>query len=96
MFFFFFLELAYNICSVLTDILHSQWQNKLKRKMLLIALSNILLEHPYAYETTKQKNLICFLTSKLKIMQLQIAKQSIQKSVGINGIKLNFDCVNNE
>lgn len=76
-----FLELTHHICNVLTDILQVQWQNKLKRQMLLVVLSNILLEHDYAYETAKQKNLMCFLISKLKIMQLQLVKESIQKSV---------------
>lgn len=49
--------------------------------MLLIALSNIFLEHPVMYKTARQENLLCFIISKLKIMQLQITKQSTQKSV---------------
>lgn len=66
---------------ILIVTLHSEWHHKVKRKMLLIALSNIFLEHPNMYETARQENLLCFIISKLKIMQFQITKQSTQKSV---------------
>jgi len=61
-----------------------EWHHKLKRKMLLIALSNIFIEHPITYETAKHDNVLHFIISKLKIMQLQVTKQSNQKSVRIN------------
>jgi len=51
--------------------------------MLLITLSNIFIEHPFTYETARQENVLSFIISKLKIMQLQVTKQSNQKSVCI-------------
>lgn len=60
-----------------------EWHHKLKRKMLLITLSNIFIEHPFTYETARQENVLSFIISKLKIMQLQVTKQSNQKSVCI-------------
>lgn len=80
MLFIFILEFIHQNCNILIDTLLSEWHNKLKRKMLLIALSNIFLEHPSLYEIASQE-LLNFIISKLKILQLQIIKQSAQKSV---------------
>jgi hypothetical protein len=77
------LESALCVCKVLIETLISDWHIKKKRTMLLIALSNVLLEHPFTYETAKKENLLYFITSKLKMMLLQITKQSSQKSVCI-------------
>lgn len=52
--------------------------------MLLVTLSSIFLKHPLTYETAKQDNLVCFIISKLKYMQLQVNKDTIQKSVSKN------------
>lgn len=81
--FIFNLEFAHHICKILIDTLISEWHQKLKRKMILIALSNIFIEHPFTYEIAKQENMLCFIISKLKMMQLQITKQPNQKSVCI-------------
>jgi len=67
-----------------------EWHQKLKRNMLLIALSNILLEHPFTYETARQENVLGFIISKLKTMQLQVTKQSNQKSVCLLYILINY------
>lgn len=80
---FVFQEFAHRVCKVLTCTLLSEWHDKLKRQTLLFVLSNIFLDHPFVYETARNENLLPFLVSKLKIMQLQIAKQSTQKSVCI-------------
>lgn len=77
------LEFAHRVCKVLIESLISDWAIKKKRTMLLIALSNLFLEQPIVYETAKQEHLLYFVTSKLKIMMLQITKQSSQKSVCI-------------
>ncbi|VVC32290.1 Armadillo-type fold,Armadillo-like helical [Cinara cedri] len=69
-------KFAHSLCKVVIDTLILNWQQKLKRKILLITLSNIVLEHPFTYETVKQDNLLCFMITKLKIMQLQMTKQS--------------------
>lgn len=51
--------------------------------MFLVTLSNIFLEHAFTYETAKKHNFMCFIISKFKMMQLELAKQSMQKSVCI-------------
>lgn len=76
-----YLEFAHHLCKILVITLLSEWNQKSKRKMLLITLSNVFVEHPCAYKTARQENLLSFVITKLKIMQLQIAKQSTQKSV---------------
>lgn len=77
------LEYAHRVCKVLIKTLIAEWHHKLKRKMIIIALSNIFIEHPFTYETVRQENMLCFIISKLKIMLLQITKQPTQKSVCI-------------
>lgn len=77
------LESALRMCKVLIETLISDWHIKKKRTMLLIALSNVFLEHPFTYETAKQERLLYFMISKLKMMLLQVTKQSNQKSVCI-------------
>ncbi|XP_022163641.1 uncharacterized protein LOC111029096 isoform X2 [Myzus persicae] len=73
-------KFAHRVCNILIRTLLLEWHHKLKRKMLLITLSNIFIEHPFTYETAVQDNVLCFIISKLKIMQLQVTKQSNQKS----------------
>ncbi|CAI6350539.1 unnamed protein product [Macrosiphum euphorbiae] len=74
-------KFAHRVCNILIHTLLLEWHHKLKRKMLLIALSNIFIEHPITYETAKHDNdILHFIISKLKIMQLQVTKQSNQKS----------------
>lgn len=80
---FFYLESAHRICKVLIDTLLLEWQQKLKRQILLITLSNIFIEHPYTYESIKKDNILCFIISKLKNIQLHIAKQLTKNSVCI-------------
>jgi len=71
-----------------------EWHHKLKRKMVLITLSNIFIEHPFTYEIGGQDNVVHFIISKLKIIQLQVTKQSNQKSVCICDIILVFTWIN--
>ncbi|KAL5241549.1 hypothetical protein ACI65C_008959 [Semiaphis heraclei] len=73
-------KFAHRVCNILIHTLLLEWHHKLKRKMLLITLSNIFIEHPFTYETARQENILSFIISKLKIMQLQVTKQSNQKS----------------
>ncbi|XP_025200463.1 uncharacterized protein LOC112598268 isoform X2 [Melanaphis sacchari] len=71
---------VHHICNILIHTLFLEWHHKLIRKMLLIALSNLFLEHPSAYEIARQDNVLSFIISKLKVMQLQVTKQSNRKS----------------
>ncbi|CAH1714893.1 unnamed protein product, partial [Aphis gossypii] len=73
-------KFAHRVCNILIRTLLLEWHDKLKRKMLLIALSNIFLEQPSTYETARQNNVLPFIISKLKSMQLQVTKHSNQKS----------------
>jgi len=81
---------------MLVTTLLSEWHQRLKRKMLLITLSNVFLEHPSVYETARRENLLSFVIAKLRIMQLQITKQSAQKLVrAVNNKTNNFIFENN-
>ncbi|KAL4141348.1 hypothetical protein QTP88_004003 [Uroleucon formosanum] len=73
-------KFAHRVCNTLIHTLLLEWHHKLKRKMLLIALSNIFIEHPITYKTAKHDNVLHFIITKLKTMQLQVTKQSNQKS----------------
>lgn len=92
--FIFNLEFAHHICKILIGTLISEWHHKLKRKMILIVLSNIFIEHPFTYETARQENMLCFIISKLKTILLQITKQPTQKSVCIKDKNFNFISLN--
>ncbi|XP_050420715.1 uncharacterized protein LOC126833423 isoform X2 [Adelges cooleyi] len=70
---------AHAISIILFSKLAAEWEHKLIRKSLLMALSRLFVKHTFIYKLAQQNCFLKFLISKLKNIQLKCINQTSQK-----------------